>query len=85
MNRRRTTTVLSANVDTTPTVADWAVLSSLRRFARTPSRDLLGSLAERTGRPAERAWRLAIKNTDGPVALILSRQKLPVIDYYSLL
>jgi len=36
-------------------------------------------------RPADaletaQAWRLAIKNTDGPVALILSRQKLPVID-----
>ena len=26
------------------------------------------------------AWRVAVKNTDGPVALILSRQKLPVID-----
>lgn len=26
------------------------------------------------------AWRFAAKNTDGPVALILSRQKLPVID-----
>lgn len=26
------------------------------------------------------AWRLAVKNADGPVALILSRQKLPVFD-----
>lgn len=26
------------------------------------------------------AWRLAIKNADGPIALILSRQKLPIID-----
>lgn len=26
------------------------------------------------------AWRLAVQTTDGPVALILSRQKLPVID-----
>jgi len=26
------------------------------------------------------AWRLAVKNTHGPVALILSRQKLPIID-----
>lgn len=26
------------------------------------------------------AWRLAVKDADGPVALILSRQKLPVID-----
>ncbi|MBW2589441.1 MAG: transketolase, partial [Deltaproteobacteria bacterium] len=26
------------------------------------------------------AWRLAVKNTDGPVALILSRQKLPILD-----
>ncbi len=26
------------------------------------------------------AWRLAVNNTDGPVALILSRQKLPVVD-----
>jgi transketolase len=26
------------------------------------------------------AWRLAVKNTDGPVALLLSRQKLPVLD-----
>ncbi len=26
------------------------------------------------------AWRLAVKNADGPVALILSRQKLPVLD-----
>ncbi len=26
------------------------------------------------------AWREAVKNTDGPVALILSRQKLPIID-----
>ena len=60
MNRRRTTTVLSANVDTRQTVTDLAVLSSLRRLRHTPSRDLIGSLAERSGRPAERAWRLAI-------------------------
>ncbi len=26
------------------------------------------------------AWRLAVRNADGPVALILSRQKLPVLD-----
>jgi len=26
------------------------------------------------------AWRLAVKNTEGPVALILSRQKLPTLD-----
>ncbi|MBT8352814.1 MAG: transketolase, partial [Deltaproteobacteria bacterium] len=26
------------------------------------------------------AWRLAVKNNDGPVALILSRQKLPILD-----
>lgn len=26
------------------------------------------------------AWRLAVKDADGPVALILSRQKLPVLD-----
>ncbi|MDY6790919.1 MAG: transketolase [Thermodesulfobacteriota bacterium] len=26
------------------------------------------------------AWRLAVKNSDGPVALILSRQKLPILD-----
>jgi transketolase len=26
------------------------------------------------------AWRLAVKNTEGPVALILSRQNLPVLD-----
>jgi transketolase len=39
-------------------------------------------------RPADasetaQAWRQAIKNTTGPVALILSRQKLPVINRYT--